>query len=230
MATAVSQKNSVQNELTEGEARALTDQIIETTETLWGLISEAYQKRAWAALGYESWEDYVAVEFGSERLSVSRAERPSVVGILREAGLSFRAISDVTGDAVSTVYRALDALEDEDEMTGEVVELDSVRGRDGKNYKPKRQPRPAAERTKPKPSPEHSGDIDMLAVARPDLSPGGVFGPGVLIGYGDPDFGACVLADEVRWFSRGSYDEISVGEARTLAACLLAAADSAESF
>jgi lipopolysaccharide export system protein LptA len=116
------------------------------------------------------------------------------------------------------------------EMTGEVVELDSVRGRDGKNYKPKRQPRPAAERTKPKPSPEHSGDIDMLAVARPDLSPGGVFGPGVLIGYGDPEFGACVLADEVRWFSRGSYDEISVGEARTLAACLLAAADSAESF
>lgn len=230
MATAVSQKNSVQNEMTEGEARALTDQIIETTETLWGLISEAYQKRAWAALGYESWEDYVAVEFGSERLSVSRVERPSVVGILREAGLSFRAISDVTGDAVSTVHRALDALEDEGEMTGEVVELDSVRGRDGKNYKPKRQPRPAAERTKPKPSPEHSGDIDMLAVARPDLSPGGVFGPGVLIGYGDPDFGACVLADEVRWFSRGSYDEISVGEARLLAACLLAAADSAESF
>lgn len=230
MATAVSQKNRVQDEMTEGEARALTDQIIETTETLWGLISEAYQKRAWAALGYESWEDYVAVEFGSERLSVSRAERPSVVGILREAGLSFRAIADVTGDAVSTVHRALDALEDEGEMTGEVVELDSVRGRDGKNYKPKRQPRPAAERTKPKPSPEHSGDIDMLAVARPDLSPGGVFGPGVLIGYGDPDFGACVLADEVRWFSRGSYDEISVGEARLLAACLLAAADSAESF
>lgn len=230
MATAVSQKNRVQDEMTEGEARALTDQIIETTETLWGLISEAYQKCAWAALGYESWEDYVAVEFGSERLSVSRAERPSVVGILREAGLSFRAIADVTGDAVSTVHRALDALEDEGEMTGEVVELDSVRGRDGKNYKPKRQPRPAAERTKAKPSPEHSGDIDMLAVARPDLSPGGVFGPGVLIGYGDPDFGACVLADEVRWFSRGSYDEISVGEARLLAACLLAAADSAESF
>lgn len=227
MATAVSQKNSVQNELTEGEARALTDQIIETTETLWGLISEAYQKRAWAALGYESWEDYVSCEFGSERLSVSRTERPSVVGILREAGLSFRAISDVTGDAVSTCHRALEALEDEGEMTGEVVELDSVRGKDGKNYKPKR---PAAERTKPKPSPEHSGDIDMLAVARPELSPGGAFGPGVLIGYGDPDFGACVLQDEVRWYSAGSYDEISVGEARFLAACLLAAADSAEAF
>ena len=227
MATAVSQKNSVQNELTEGEARALTDQIIETTETLWGLISEAYQKRAWAALGYESWEDYVSCEFGSERLSVSRTERPSVVGILREAGLSFRAISDVTGDAVSTCHRALEALEDEGEMTGEVVELDSVRGKDGTNYKPKRS---AAERTKPKPSPEHSGDIDMLAVARPELSPGGAFGPGVLIGYGDPDFGACVLQDEVRWYSAGSYDEISVGEARFLAACLLAAADSAEAF
>ena len=215
--------------MTEGEARALTDQIIETTETLWGLISEAYQKRAWAALGYESWEDYVGEEFGSERLSVSRVERPSVVGILREAGLSFRAISDVTGDSVSTCHRALDALEDEGEVTGEVVELDSVRGKDGKNYKAKRKPRPAAER-KTTPSPEHSGDIDMLAVARPDLSPGGVFGPGVLIGYGDPDFGACVLQDEVRWFSAGSYDEISIGEARFLAACLLAAADAAESF
>ena len=217
--------------MTEGEARALTDQIIETTETLWGLITEAYTHRAWAALGYESWEDYVAVEFGSERLSVSRAERPSVVGILREAGLSFRAISDVTGDAVSTVHAALEILEaEQDEADAEVVELDSVRGKDGKTYKPKRKPRPAAERDKPKPSPEHSGDIDMLAVARPELAPGGVFGPGVLIGYGDPDFGACVLQDEVRWFSAGSYDEISIGEARFLAACLLAAADAAEAF
>ena len=211
--------------MTEGEARALTDQIIETTETLWGLITEAYTHRAWAALGYESWEDYVAVEFGSERLSVSRAERPSVVAILREAGLSFRAISEVTGDSPATVYRALDQAAEDDEITGEVVELDSVRGKDGKNYKPKRKPRPAAEKPKPKPEPEHSGDIDMLAVARPELSPGGVFGPGVLIGYGDSEFGACVVDGEVRWFSEGSYDEISPEAARYLAACLLAAAD-----
>lgn len=218
--------------MTEDEARALTDRIIEATENLWGLITEAYNSRAWAALGYESWEDYVAEEFGSERLTVSRTERPSVVGILREAGLSIRAISDVTGDSTTTVHRALEAIEaDEVEETGEVVELDSVRGKDGKNYSPKRKPRPASEKhEKPRPSPDHSGDIDMLAVARPQLSPGGVFGPGVLIGYGDPEFGACVLQDEVRWFSAGSYDEISVGEARFLAACLLAAADSAEAF
>lgn len=213
--TAARQINSVQ--MGEAEARTLTDQIIDLATDLWELIALAYTERAWAALGYESWEDYVAQEFSHERLSVARGERPEVVAILRGAGLSVRAISAVTGDSVGTIH-------------AEVVELDSareVKGTDGKTHPAKRKPRPAAEKKKPQPkAPPVSNDLDMLAVARPDMAPDGTFGPSVGVGYGDPEFGACVVDGEVRWFSEGSYDEISPDAARYLAACLLAAADS----
>ena len=149
-------------------------------------------------------------------MSVSRSERAGVVALLRDAGLSVRAISAVTGDSVGTIH-------------AEVVELDSareVKGTDGKTHPAKRKPRPAAERKKPQPkAPPVSHDLDMLAVARPDMAPDGTFGPSTGIGYGDPEFGACVVDGEVRWFSEGSYDEISPEAARYLAACLLAAAD-----
>jgi hypothetical protein len=49
------------------EARRLTDQIKQTAERLWALLLEAHERRAWAALGYERWEDYVRSEFDMSR-------------------------------------------------------------------------------------------------------------------------------------------------------------------
>lgn len=45
-------------------ARALTDRIKRGAEELWGLLLDAYERKAWAALGYTSWREYAQTEFG----------------------------------------------------------------------------------------------------------------------------------------------------------------------
>ncbi len=52
---------------TADEARALTDRIRGTVTAAWVLLLEAYERGAWAALGYGRWEDYVAAEFHLSR-------------------------------------------------------------------------------------------------------------------------------------------------------------------
>jgi hypothetical protein len=84
-------------ECTAEEARALTDRIKVGVEACWQLIAEAYQSRAWAALGYSSWDDYTTREFGTSRLRLPREDRQDVVASLRDAGLSDRAIEAATG-------------------------------------------------------------------------------------------------------------------------------------
>lgn len=49
---------------TTDEARVLTDRIKASAETLWGLLVEAQQRKAWKALGYPSWREYACAEFG----------------------------------------------------------------------------------------------------------------------------------------------------------------------
>ncbi len=51
-------------------ARDLTDRIKATVESLWFLLLESYERRAWAALDYSSWREYATAEF---ELSESRA-------------------------------------------------------------------------------------------------------------------------------------------------------------
>lgn len=89
------------------DARRLTDKIKIGVEGVWHLIEEAYTSRAWAALGYKSWDDYCTREFGTSRLRLPRENRPEVVASLRESGLSIRAIASATGDGYGTVRRAL---------------------------------------------------------------------------------------------------------------------------
>lgn len=89
------------------DARRLTDKIKIGVEGVWHLIEEAYVSRAWAALGYKSWDDYCTREFGTSRLRLPRENRPEVVASLRESGLSVRAIASATGEGYGTVRRAL---------------------------------------------------------------------------------------------------------------------------
>lgn len=56
--------------LTAKEARLLTDRIRSRAQNLCELVFRAHSGRAWVALGYQSWEDYVREEFN---LSRSRA-------------------------------------------------------------------------------------------------------------------------------------------------------------
>ena len=79
------------------DARNLTDKIKAGTAALWELIKEAYASRAWASLGYASWDDYCTQEFGTSRIRLPREERQEVVASMREIGMSTRAIASATG-------------------------------------------------------------------------------------------------------------------------------------
>lgn len=54
-------------QLTRTEARALTDRIKTRLEHTWGDLSEAYERGAWTALDFPTWESYVNTEFGISR-------------------------------------------------------------------------------------------------------------------------------------------------------------------
>jgi len=53
--------------LNEDDARALTETIRSAADVLWVLIARAHAGKAWAAMGYDSWADYVGSEFDMSR-------------------------------------------------------------------------------------------------------------------------------------------------------------------
>lgn len=89
----------------EATARALTDQLRQSLTISWDLLVEAYQRRAWAALGYATWDAYTDAELGATRLRIPREERREVVASMTEAGMSTRAISAALGVTKSQVAR-----------------------------------------------------------------------------------------------------------------------------
>ncbi|MFI5649955.1 hypothetical protein ACIA71_01880 [Streptomyces anulatus] len=129
----------------QGRAQELTSRIKVALDDLWDLVAEAYVTRAWCALGYESWDEYVAVEFGSNRLALPREGRANTVASLRSAGMSYPAIAAATGLGVGTVHRAAKVAADSTVPNGKVepVEPAVVVGRNGKRYAPAAVPVPA---------------------------------------------------------------------------------------
>lgn len=91
------------DQCSEATARALTDQLRQSLVISWDLLVEAYQRRAWAALGYTSWDSYTDAELGETRLRLPREQRREVVASMAEAGMSTRAISSALGVARNTV-------------------------------------------------------------------------------------------------------------------------------
>lgn len=131
------------------DARTITDQIKVAVEGAWLLITRAYQSRAWAALGYSSWDDYCTREFGTARLKLPREERQEVVASLRDSGLSIRAIAAATGHDTKTVQKDLRqvsesptpdprVLDAHDRMREAMVanSRPKITGTDGKTYSP----------------------------------------------------------------------------------------------
>lgn len=128
------------------EARRLTDEIKAGVENVWNLVKSAYGSRAWTALGYESWDAYCAAEFKGARISLPREDRQEVVGSLRDAGLSTRAIAAATGINRETVMKDLRQVVGNqppaqvEEMGPPAEEPEPptpVLGTDGKTYRPK---------------------------------------------------------------------------------------------
>lgn len=126
-------------EISAGQARELTDRIKVGVEAIWELIKQAYQSRAWAVLGYDSWDDYCTREFGTSRIKLPREERQEVVASMREIGMSHKAISGATGLSTKTIQREV--------RSGQMSTPSEVLGTDGKTYAPRPQPEPEPEPT-----------------------------------------------------------------------------------
>ena len=125
--------------MTADAARDLTDQIKTGMESVYLLIRAAYRGRAWQALGFGSWDEYVTREFGNLHLRPPLEYRQDVVLSLREAGMSTRAIASATQLSKDTVRRELNAATG---ANAQVVDGVPVVGMNGKTYQPTREPRP----------------------------------------------------------------------------------------
>ncbi|MGI8709712.1 MAG: hypothetical protein ACR2LA_01780 [Acidimicrobiales bacterium] len=100
-------------DLTIPEATAITMRIRDNLAEIAAAIPVAYSGRAWAVLGYSSWDAYCDAEFGEFRMRLPREERQDVVASLRESGLSIRAIASATGNSTNTVSKDLQVSQSE---------------------------------------------------------------------------------------------------------------------
>jgi hypothetical protein len=130
-------------ELSPASAEQVTQQIRAMVERTWEYIAIAYQGRAYTALGYGSWDEYVDDRLGDLRLTVPRAERPHAVAALTNARMSLRAIAKVLGVGLGTIHRDLVARPTEKGSVADDVVPSEVEGRDGKQYR-RRKPAVAA--------------------------------------------------------------------------------------
>lgn len=92
------------------EARRLTERIriaaanyTEAKAKILGLIDEARDRGAWAALGYKSWTAYLSDVLSDEPLRLARDERRDFVAELANQGMSTRAIAPIVGVSHQTV-------------------------------------------------------------------------------------------------------------------------------
>lgn len=94
-------------------ARRLTKRLREALSVAVDLLGQAFDGRAWQALGYDSWEAYCAAELPELALlgkGMPAAERRATVAALREGrGMSLRAIGAPLGLSPQTVQRDLAA-------------------------------------------------------------------------------------------------------------------------
>lgn len=80
--------------LTAEQARELTNQIQRTSMRLWLLVTEAHDRKAHLALGYESWADYVRAELNmSESRSYQFLDTGHVMKALAAGGVDVEAFA-----------------------------------------------------------------------------------------------------------------------------------------
>lgn len=113
-------------QMSEAEARKLTDRIKAALTDFLPMIKEAYTRRAHTALGYGSWSAYCDAEMRGLRMPLT--DRQTAVRELTAAGMSTRAVAGALGTSDATVRRDLDAT------GGTGDEPRRVAGLDGKSY------------------------------------------------------------------------------------------------
>ena len=117
-------------------ARVLTDGIRDQLTAAYDGVIAAYHGRAWIALGYDSFDAYCKEEFkGTGMVHLSPFQRRDIVGEMREAGMSTRAISSALGVSQSTVVNDLPT---EQNYSVEPITVTSLDGRKRPAQKPPR--------------------------------------------------------------------------------------------
>ncbi len=97
--------DTTQGQCSRETAQQLTDELRRSLETSWQLLREAFERRAWAALGYQSWDAYCAAELSTSQLTLSREWRQQVVAELTggKKPMSNRAVATALGVDHKTV-------------------------------------------------------------------------------------------------------------------------------
>lgn len=98
---------------TPDEARSLTERIKATAESLWSLLGEAHDRKAWAALGYETFSDYATAEFGmSERHAYRLIGQAEVIREIESVTGLTRGSVEVTERTARDIKPRLQAVTD----------------------------------------------------------------------------------------------------------------------
>lgn len=116
--------------LTRDEAQHLTEQIRSAGEVVWVLMLRAHEGKAWEALGYERWDDYVAEEFSVSRthgyrlLNAAKFERDLLDALPAGADVRItekvaRDLKDIAGEVIGEVAERTDGLEPD--LAGEIA-------------------------------------------------------------------------------------------------------------
>lgn len=108
------------------DAKRRLDRVKSGVERIWDDLVALYQGRAWLALGYSSWDALCDAELDGARIALPREARREVVGELRTAGMSTRAIGVAVGVDHATVVRDLQS------PTGANAPVATITGLDGK--------------------------------------------------------------------------------------------------
>lgn len=115
--------------MTRDQAHTITENIRQSLGLAHDLLMLAWQQRAWAALGYASWDAYVAGEFADLALRPPREDQPQTVTSMRAAGMSTRAISAATDLSEGTVRNRL-----REAASAGLEVIEGSTGTDGKTY------------------------------------------------------------------------------------------------
>lgn len=95
-------------QFSEDEARAITTQIQRTSVRLWLLVTEAHDRKAHLALGYEAWSDYVKAELNmSESRSYQFLDTGHVMKALAAGGVNVEDFSPPPTRVVNRVKSRL---------------------------------------------------------------------------------------------------------------------------
>ena len=120
--------------LSPASAEQITLQIRSMLERAWDYVAIAYQGRAYLALGYRTWDEYVEARLGDLRLTVPCEQRAAAVQAMSHARMSVRAIAKVLGVGVATVHRELAHHGEAPRKPQDRSDPALIQGRDGKTY------------------------------------------------------------------------------------------------